>query len=324
MMSYLRISASTLIFFAFVLAPVLTIATADYAYAKNGSGGGNSHGGGEKSAKKSGSEKGHDKASKSRNASGGNGNKSKSGKGFGRALKDNFESLSRDVKQNGIGGLFKQNKEVNVARSVSPKSTRNAPNNSTRPMTRPSFKDRDYMHPSNLGKMNGMINSSPNAKLLNIANGQYLKDTGPVSSGAALAVADYQFLLTARAYAEVYSVPVEDAVEDARTTLELQAAYGFVDEHAKRPAEEQLTRQSAEAIVTDPDADLESSAYKDAEAFLDAQDFVDQAEAKLDEGVDARPDAGKVAAANDVIDADVAVTAAELNSLTTYKADLAS
>ena len=206
MLKYLRIGVSALALSAFVVAPIMTVATADYAYAKNGNGNGNGggkgngggngnggdKGGNGKSADKGNSGKGHDKASKTRNASKGNKAKGNKGKGFAKSVKNDFNSLKRNVQKHGIAGLFKQ-EQKRTTRAVSAKPTKNAPAASTRPAHRAAFKDKGALHPSNLGKLNGAINSSPRAKEAHIANGQYAKGTGPVSLAASLAVADYTY-----------------------------------------------------------------------------------------------------------------------------------
>ncbi len=340
MLKYLRIGVSTLALSAFVIAPVITVVTADYAYAKNGNGNGggngngngggkgNGNGGGDKGADrgadKGGKGKGHDKAGKTRSASNGNkakGNKSKGNKSFGRAVKDDFNTLSRNVKKHGIAGLFKGDKQQRKTRSVSAKPTKNAPLASTRPAKRVGYKIKDDMHPSNLGKMNGLLNSSPNAKLAHIANGQYLKGTGPVSLAAALAVADYEALHIQEDYATAYGVEVDDALMDAIDTIHLSDAYDVLDVNDALPEEEQLNRETAQSILDE--ADPASDEYQQAESYLDALDKVEEAEADLAEGEeDARPDEDRLADANDVIDAQEGVEEAEAGVLSTYKGDL--
>lgn len=188
--------------------------------------------------------------------------------------------------------------------------------------THPKHQDklRDLgMHPSQLGKMNGLLNSSINAKLAHIANGQYQKGTGPVSLAAALAVADYEALQFQEDYAETYEVALEDALQDAIDTIHLDEAYEVLDENDDLDPKEQLTREIAEGILDEYDPTSEE--YEQAEAFVDALDKVEEAE-KLAGGEDAQPDEDRVADAQDVVDAEISVEEAEAGVLSTYKGTL--
>ena len=203
MLNFLRVSVSALALSAFVVAPVATVVSADYAYAKNGNGGGNGggngngggkgggngNGGGNGKSDDSGTERSV-KGNKTQSAKTSKSAKPNKGKGVGRTIKNDFKSLSNNLKKNGLGGLFKSQKtQRSVTRSTNKKTTNGPVKQSKRsPVRNASFKS-DPLHPSNLGKLNGAINSSPNAKAAHIANGQYASGKGPVSLAAAPAVA---------------------------------------------------------------------------------------------------------------------------------------
>lgn len=355
MLKYLRIGVSALALAAFVVAPLMTIATADYAYAKNGNGNGGGKGGGngggkgggnggdkggdrggDKGANKGNNGKGHDKSSNGRTA--GNGNKAKGksatkGKGFARSVKDDFKSLKRNVQKHGVAGLFKPNKQTKTTKRASYSPTKVAPKKSTRPAHRAAFK-ADPMHPSNLGKLNGAINSSPNAKAAHIANGQYAKGTGPVSMAAALAVADYN-LDGVNASLEAYN--------EAVTTVELAAAFALLDEvdmASQTIAEADTAIADADAVLNDEmaseqaklqaaeDKALAEAQKQQAQAFVDTTDTTEAA--ALTDGQEepgditeaqATVDAG-LPSEQEVADAEQAVADAEDNLLASYKGDL--
>ena len=112
---------------------------------------------------------------------------------------------------------------------------------------------KDVLHPSNLGKLNGAINSSPNAKLAHIANGNF---NGPVGLAAALALADYDYGISIEAY--------NAATSAADATLALAAAFDLI---ATAPTAQQLVE--AEELtngMTEPNLDE----IIDAEAAITA------------------------------------------------------
>ncbi|TGD63987.1 hypothetical protein EYC08_11130 [Tabrizicola sp. WMC-M-20] len=114
-------------------------------------------------------------------------------------------------------------------------------------MPRPTDKVLDVLHPSNLGKLNGAINASANAKLAHIRNGNF---TGPVGMAAALALADYN-----------YSIQNE-AFLSASRALELAAAFAVID---GAPSEEELA--AASALIAEYDRPTEDEILA-AEAFV--------------------------------------------------------
>lgn len=333
MLNFLRISVSALALSAFVVAPVVTAVTADYAYANNGNGNGGGKGGGNgggkgggnggghggdkgnsKSAGKSdkgwGSDKVH-KGNKNKSANASHNGKSKNSKGLGRAVKDEFNSLSRNLKKNGIAGLFKgQTKQGTAARTAKVSVTE-----SVRPPSKNARFKADLMHPSNLGKLNGAINSSPNAKAAHIANGQYAKGTGPVSLAAALAVADYEFSLVSEDYAQAVETA---ALADAFDTLDGLSPEQIAD---------------AERLVDDVDTDDNGVISDEERKFaidnstdgLTAED-IDNAEevASAVEATEGKtePDASDAEAARDTVQKGTNLTDAEDALLAEYKGDL--
>lgn len=323
MMKFLRVSISALALAAFVVAPAVTMMTADYAHANNGkgggggkggsngggngggngSGGGNGNGGGGngngggKSADNGNKGWGGDKASKgqgARSAKADKGSASKNGgKGFGRAIKDDFNSLSRNLKKNGLAGLFtgQHTQQTKQTQRSTPKATKqtSAPKTSDRPPSRTTSFKTDAMHPSNLGKLNGAINSSPRAKQAHIENGQYMKGTGPVSLAAGLAVADFTF----------NDVLGPDNTLSPQEVQAINAAYQVRDTTT-------LTQDAAEAILADSGA-FAPEQVAEAQAVREAYELTTD-----DAGVDiGRPSEDQVAAAE-------AVRSAEDNLLGQY------
>ncbi len=295
MLKFLRVSVSALALSAFVVAPVATFVSVDYAYAKNGNnggkGGGNGNGGGngkgsgndgggngnsgkgnggskgsDKSASKGGNGWGSDKSaktSKSRSAKAGKSGNSSKSKGFGRSLRDDFKSFGGNLKKNGLGGLFKSQKTQQAATKPTRKQTAKVSvTKSKRPPVKKTVFKLDPLHPSNLGKLNGAINASPNAKAAHIANGKFATGKGPVSLAAALAVADYSY----RAEFEEYVVELAAAQEKLDLVDALEEASAIV-EQAENKAQDLA---DARAVLADPDA------FTPAEVAA-AQDTVDAA-----------------------------------------------
>lgn len=287
MVKFLTASASALAVCALFLAPaaMVTVISADSAYANNGNGkgGGNGNGGENRGAGKSG-----DKGDKSaRNNGNRGGNKAKTNKGFasfkGLGNKSKNKSarlgnLSKDLKN--FGNAFK--KDVGGLFGVKQKTTRSY-----------AVKEKGTLHPSNLGKLNGAINSSPRAKEAHIANGQYANGTGPVSLAAALAVADYQ---------KAGLIDVQNAFDTVNSTSaeELADATGAIEDYE-----------------TNPDTEITETEYKEAvdlvESVADAQNTINAAAEKgiTEDNIDAA-----------VETAHVDVETAEDNLLAHYKGDL--
>jgi hypothetical protein len=147
-------------------ATVAYVATADIAAAKSDrAGGGGGRGGGKSSSSNS-------KASGSKGKSG---TKSASGGG---------SSQSRG--QGGLAGFFDKltGKDKAAASKTNTKSHGGAAKVAAARIEEPT--NKDLMHPSNLGKMNGPMNASINAVMAHIKNGN---TNGPMGAFAALAVA---------------------------------------------------------------------------------------------------------------------------------------
>ena len=306
-LNFLKISVSALALSAFVVAPTATVFTADYAYAKNGNGKGGGNGGGkgdngggngggkggksgEKGAKKG---WGSDKTLNGTNTkSASKSHRSKNGSRLGRAVKEDFQALGRNLKQNGVKGLFNGNKARTTTRT-NKASVKQSP----RPPSRKAkLLDDGTLAPRNLGKLNGAINSSINAKLAHIANGQYAKGTGPVSLAAGLAVADANF-------SNVMGANYDLSPEDVK---EIAAAYDYLDNApmSLEEAEQALADEAKNPGTVAPD-DLEV-----AQAVKDAHD----ATTDLDGNTIERPTDDQYAAAE-------AVHEAEASLLGHYKGD---
>ncbi len=294
MLNFLRVSVSALALTAFVAAPVATVLTADYAYAKNGNGNGGGKGG-EKGG--NGGGKGGDKGAKSGAGSDGKlnrksrksankGDKSKRSGRLGRAVKEDFQTLGRNLQKNGIKGLFKGNKTKPVATSAN-KST-------VKPVQKPQSKKTKIvgdgtLAPRNLGKLNGAINSSINAKLAHIANGQYAKGTGPVSLAAGLAVADANF----------NHVMGEDYTLSPADVKDIAAAYDYLDAAS-------MTLEEAEKVLAD---EMANPGVTDPEDLADAQAVKDAHDAILNDDGNAieRPTEDQLAAAESVYEAEASL-----------------
>jgi hypothetical protein len=223
-LKYLKISISALALSAFVVAPLATFVSSDAVYAKSENGGGKSGGGKGNGGGNSSAGKGHDNNSKAKsnnakakgNKTAGKSHANKSFKSSARSFKSDLGKLGSKAK-NGFG-LFggKQKQAKASAKSLKP-------THSARPPA------KGLMHPRNLGKMNGVLNSSPKAKLAHIANGNF---NGPVGLAAALAVADYNYAATEEDYAAaIETLDLADAFEayGAATSAELDAAQADID-----------------------------------------------------------------------------------------------
>ncbi len=218
-----------------------------------GKGGGKGGNSGEKDAKKG---WGSDKTLNGTNTkSASKSHKSKNGSRLGRAVKEDFQTLGRNLKQNGIKGLFNGNK----ARTTTTRTNKASVKQSPRPPIRKAkLLDDGTLAPRNLGKLNGAINSSVNAKLAHIANGQYAKATGPVSLSAGLAVADANFS----------HVMGEDNDLSSEEVKEVAATYDYLDTAS-------MTLEEAEQVLADDAATPDAIAPEDleiAQAVKDAHD----------------------------------------------------
>lgn len=318
MFKLMRTGLAALAVSALVVVPVattVTIITTDAAYANNGNGNGGGNGGGRgggnsggkggskggnggdsdsRSADKVGKAKGKGYGNGQQNRTASKGKSNKGGKGFGRAVKDDFNRVKKNVQRDGIAGLFKSNRkggkhQRTTSQAFSAKPTKNAPVASTRPARKVGYKIDNPMHPSKLGKMNGLLNSSYKAKEAHIANGQWAKGTGPVSIGAALAVADYQ-------KAAVDTLAAEDSYTEAQTSFE-EASMTAKDLGIENVVQAQNVLTTA---AEEEAAGVEDPTYS-PEKVEAAQGLVD-ADAELTEATDERPEASEVVKAQEAVE----------------------
>lgn len=245
MLKYLKIGIASLAVSSFTIAPAVIVISADVAIAKNDKGnGGNSSNKGNSGSKGNSSKKSKSSSSRSEKSSGGKtvrASSNKSVESFGKKLKSGF-------------GLFGGNKK-----SGSP------PRKAVVVRAKPIPKViKTFDHPSNLGKMNGAINSSPQSKLAHIMNGNF---NGPVGIAAAYALADYEYN---NAFADY-----EDTQALIQELEPLSKAYDYVASYDA--AVEELARLDAE----DPTSDeyLKVAAAADADAYQNALDTIEEAEA---------------------------------------------
>jgi hypothetical protein len=342
MLNLLRTSICAIALSAFAVAPTILVLTADSVYANNGNGGGNGSGkgggngggnGGGGGDKGGGNGKSGDGASKGNGVGKDKGNRGngKQNKGFaksnskGNAAGKSENAFQRDMRQLGrdLKGLFagqKSNRNNGASqansRSTAPKTqrvTKAAPTRSVRPPAVPTRLARidDPLHPSKLAKLNGAVKSSPNAKAAHIANGQFLKGTGPVSLAAALAVADYDFARAQAAYSEDLAA--------ARATLSLAEAITAAQDtvNAGAPSPEDVAAAQAllnDELATETEKKAAQHVIDESAAFSNAEKFLADTEA---------PTNAEIEAANDVVNSqppsDVTVLAAEDALLAEYK-----
>lgn len=235
MFKLLKSSVAAAALSAIAVAPIVVVLTADAAYAKSEKG--NSGGGG-----------GNEKGNGGSNGSGGSNGKSSGAKSNGNEAAAKT-SKSKPGNASGLLGLFKKNTVMKTksAGAVTQKS-----------------KEKGPLHPSKLGNMNGAINSSPNAKLAHIRNGNF---NGPVGLAAALAVAEYQYETALQSYDEAQNVlalaEAWDVINGAPTADELAAATSLT-EGTEAPSADAIA--AAQALV---DAGDEAAAgYAEATGTL--------------------------------------------------------
>ncbi len=263
----LKVSFTAMALSAFAVAPLATLMTPHAAFAKGGNGGGNGggHGGGGGSSKSS---------------------AAKSGGGASKAA-------TAKSKSSGGGNTKAAGKSSKSAKAKTAGATKTAAT---------PTKEKGPLHASNLGKLNGAIHSSPNAKLAHIRNGNF---NGPVGMAAALALADYSYAADQEAYAA------------AAQTLELAAAFDLI-ENAPTPEEIAAAQELVDNGIDDGQADL------DAQALLDYPDLTDAL--ALTDGITTPPTDEEIAAAQAMIDEGEPsrddVTAAEAKLLAAYKGTL--
>ncbi len=264
----LHITLTAIALSTFALAPLVTLVTADAAYAKGGNGNGGGNGGGN----------GH-------------------GNGGGHSDKDAGKSGGEKHKSEGV----KSKTSKGETSKTSSKHAKSAKSKAVK-TTSAKPKQRDPLHASQLGKLNGAIHSSPNAKLAHIRNGNL---NGPVGMAAGLALADYTYAKAQTAYT------------DAVQALDLASAFDLIN---NAPTDQQ--KADAQALldngIDDGQADL------DAQSLLDYPDLTDAL--AMTDGVTTPPTPEEIAAAQATADAGEpsrdAVTDAESALLASYKGTL--
>lgn len=195
MFKYSKIGLLSLTVSAFALAPAVMVLGTDAAYAKSDNAGGG--------GKSSGGSNGNSNKSKSSNSNSG---KSQTGK-----TKTDGDDLFLKL----FGKKGQNAKKAEQAKKSAIKTT-------TAPKPKKVVKAFD--HPSNLGAMNGALNSSPQAKLAHLKNGNF---NGPVGLAAAWALEDYEYRTAMEAY-EAAQGTVLANIGDV-TTLDLLAGYDPLD-----------------------------------------------------------------------------------------------
>ncbi|MBW4707717.1 hypothetical protein KX928_07950 [Roseobacter sp. YSTF-M11] len=304
-MTYLKIGASAFAISAFVLAPAVVVVTAEPGYAKSENAGGNGNGGGNGGGNKGGGQKGSDG---NKGKSVGKGGDKSRGKSAARgSFKSDVKALGRDISRG--FGLFGDKSTKSATRKPG-KSVR-APATSPKPPSRPDktrtadAQTKGALHPSNLGKLNGAINASPNAKAAHIANGNF---NGPVGIAAALALADYNLDAATGAYAAA-----QDALDLAEALTQAQA---LID---NAPTAQET--EAAKEILADP-----SATQAEIAAATETLAYPDTTEAAALIAGTPRPDDEALAEAQAIVhagppDADGVITA-ETAVLDAYKGTL--
>ncbi len=227
----------------------------------NGGGGGNngSNNGGGNSGNAGNNSKG--KSSLAGSSKSNNGRSKNGTNGRGNNVKDLFDKLfSRSkkpptsAKASRPAKSIARKKPAKISNQVELANLRNIAVPKVRPI--PVF---DFMHPRNLGKLNGALNSSPQAKLAHMLNGNL---NGPVGLAAALALADYEFQNSVNARADAAALVALDLVA-------LTAAFALLP---SAPTEQQLI--DAQTLI----AESGLSELPTAEDIAAAQALVDQPE----------------------------------------------
>ena len=251
-------------------AGVITVLTADAAYAK---GGGNGNGGGNGGERGNGGRDSEARGGPGSEARGGPGRGPASGRpdwagsresgGKGGSGRSESARGGSDPVSNFIRGLTGQEKREarTQARSTRPAVTERAPKVSAAPSMRPA-RSTD-MHASELGNMNAAFNANMNAVLAHIRNGN---TNGPIGQMAALAVAS---AAAEEAFAEL-------APEDVATYGDLQdklekAGFDSLAEYIAAGEAEKV--EEIETALADPAFDQETydkyfAAREQADAIL--------------------------------------------------------
>ncbi|WP_335585972.1 hypothetical protein [Falsihalocynthiibacter arcticus] len=256
MRKFVKIGVVSFALSAFAIAPAIVVMSADVAIAKNDNGksGGNSGGNGNSGSKGKSDNKGKASTGNSGSSSGkSQGGKSQGGKSSNSSGNQSLKSLGNKLKSG--FGLFGAPKKTKTVRSNSVATTKPSTGNS-----------KSFDHPSNLGKMNGAINSSPQAKLAHIKNGNF---NGPVGIAAAYALADYDYDTAHTDYEEAQSV--------VQTFGPLAERYSYVAGYDV--AVEELARLDTLEIDPASEEYSNAAAAADPDAYQSAVDAIYTAEA---------------------------------------------
>lgn len=292
MLKYLKIGVASLALSAFAIAPAVIVFSGDVAVAKsdkskgsNSSSKGNNSNKGSSSKKNKSSSAKTEKSSSSRTVHTGS---NKGIKSFGNKLKSGF----------GLFGSPKKNK-TSARKTVV-----------VRAIPRP--KNNAFDHPSNLGKMNGAINSSPQSKLAHIKNGNF---NGPVGIAAAYALANYDY--------ENASVDYEEAQKLIHELEPLAEAYDYAAGYDT--AVEELARLDAEGVDPTSEEYMKVAAAADLDTYQSAVDTIDEAEtAAIEDGTTVTEESvdAQLAEATAVEEPDaIELEEAEDNLFALYKGD---
>jgi len=271
----------------------------------NDGGKGNGNGGGKGKSDNAGKGKGKDNSLSNGRAFGKNAfDKSTTGKGksktknrqnsafasAGQSLKKSLKSFGDQIRSD--LGLKKAKKSGNKVIGSKKAKTRRAVEVSLRP---PNRSKKGFDHPSNLGKMNGAVNSSEQAKLAHMKNGNF---NGPVGVAAYYALEDYNYYAAEKEYEIAQSViekfgdlakayelieGVEDgsiaatpeAIQEARELIEEAEDKAIEKAQEANPGEEideDAVREALEEGVTELVEEAEMVEEPDRTALEDAED----------------------------------------------------
>lgn len=252
MLKYLKIGVASFALSAFAIAPAVIVFSADTAIAKNDNGKGGGNSGGKSGGNGNGKSKSDSKGKSSTGKSGGGFGKSKGGKTLSSGGSKSIKSFGNKLKSGfGIFGA--------------PKKSKPSRNKSVAKTSTSTPKVKSFDHPSNLGKMNGAINSSPQAKLAHIKNGNF---NGPVGIAAAYALADYDYTTGYADYDEAQTII--QALEPLAESFDYIAGYD--------DALDELARLDAEGVDPTSEEYLIAAASANAETYQSALDTIKEAE----------------------------------------------
>lgn len=160
---------------------------------------------------------------------GGNGGGNGGGGNGGGSKSEKAEKNGKSEKATKTSKATKTKKAATATAATKPakaKPAKAAEKKKPASVEEPPTTDTAALHPSELGKMNGALNASPNAILAHIRNGQ--TTNGPVGLMAGLAVAD---AAAAESLADVRALEDLANTHDALTNGLTAAGYASLDEY---------------------------------------------------------------------------------------------